>query len=287
MGLLLFEQKLFAEAVGVFQEALRQDPGHRDARFYLAVTYEEMKRYDEALAELTQIPESARNYAEVLIHTGYVLGQLERLKDSADAFAKALIVNPGDPQVLYLLGVTQMRRKDFPQAILHLKEAAALRPDNAGYSYQLGAAYERNRQLKEAEAAFRQTLRLDPKHADAYNYLGYMFAEEGIKLEESVRLIREALTLEPENSAFLDSLGWAYYKLGRLDEALRELLKAVQHGEKDDATIRDHLGQVYFDKGMVREAIEQWERALSLEGGNEAIQKRLERARGLISRGAS
>ncbi|MGH7364412.1 MAG: tetratricopeptide repeat protein, partial [Candidatus Methylomirabilales bacterium] len=106
-------------------------------------------------------------------------------------------------------------------------------------------------------------------------------------LEESVRLVHEALALEPDNSAFLDSLGWAYYKLGRLDEALRELLKAVRHGEKDDPTIRDHLGQVYFDKGMLREAIEQWERALSLDSGNEAIRKRLERARGLISRGAS
>ncbi|MBI4392130.1 MAG: hypothetical protein HY575_09605, partial [candidate division NC10 bacterium] len=86
---------------------------------------------------------------------------------------------------------------------------------------------------------------------------------------------------------FLDSLGWAFYKLGRLDEALRELLKAVQHGEKDDPTIRDHLGRVYFDKGLIREAIEQWERALTLDGGNEEIKKRLERARGLSSRGGS
>jgi len=75
--------------------------------------------------------------------------------------------------------------------------------------------------------------------------------------------------------------------LRRLDEALTELLKAIQRGEKDDPVIRDHLGQVYFDKGMLPQAIEQWERALSLDSGNEAIQKRLERARGLRSRGGS
>ncbi|HEU5394349.1 MAG TPA: tetratricopeptide repeat protein, partial [Candidatus Methylomirabilis sp.] len=118
------------------------------------------------------------------------------------------------------------------------------------------------------------------------NYLGYMFAEEGIKLEESVALVNKALELEPENGAFIDSLGWAYFKLGRIDEALKELLQAVRYSRRDDATIREHLGDTYLKKGMIQEAIREWERSLELDGSNDAVRKKLEDARLRISRDA-
>ncbi len=160
-----------------------------------------------------------------------------------------------------------------------------LNPNSANYYYQLGAAYERNRQLDRAEQAFRRTLKMDPKHADAYNYLGYMFAEEGIHLEESVTLIKKALEFEPNNGAFVDSLGWAYYKLGRLDEALRELERAVTLVQKDDATIREHLGDVFFHKGMIAQAVDQWEQSLKLDATNAKVKEKLEQARGLLLHG--
>ena len=69
---------------------------------------------------------------------------------------------------------------------------------------------------------------LDPKHAEAYNYVGYMYAEKGIRLDEAQRLIQKALELEPENGYYIDSLGWAYYQQGRYTDAVRELRRAVE-----------------------------------------------------------
>ncbi len=67
----------------------------------------------------------------------------------------------------------------------------------------------------QAVAEFRRVIVLDPKHAEAYNYVGYMFAEKGVRLDEAERLIQKALELEPENGYYIDSLGWAYYQQGR------------------------------------------------------------------------
>lgn len=104
----------------------------------------------------------------------------------------------------------------------------------------MGAYYDKIKKGSLAEAEFREAIRLNPKFSDAYNYLGYMYAEEGSNLDEAVALIKKAIELEPDNGAYIDSLGWAYFQKGKFSEALIELEKAVKL-EPDDATIKEHL----------------------------------------------
>jgi tetratricopeptide (TPR) repeat protein len=187
-----------------------------------------MKQYDEALDVLGRMSPQDARYVDALLHRGYIYGQLERFDEATAAFTEAARLRPQEGNVPYFLGLTYLQKKAYPQAAEQMEKAVALDPTNVRFQYQLGAALERARQLDRAEGVFRKVLALDPDHADAYNYLGYMFADEGVKLDEAVTLIRKALEIEPENGAFIDSLGWAYFKLGRLDEALAELLRAVK-----------------------------------------------------------
>src|SRR5438093_13243789 len=78
-----------------------------------------------------------------------------------------------------------------------------------------------------------EAIRLDPKHADALNYLGYTYAERDMRLEEAVALIQRALEVKPQNGYYLDSLAWAYYTMGRFQEALAEM-------KRDVAVVPDH-----------------------------------------------
>ncbi len=90
---------------------------------------------------------------------------------------------------------------------------------------------------------------IDPKHAESYNYIGYMYAEKGTNLAEAIQLIQQALALEPENGYFIDSLGWAYYQQGRYPEALRELKRAVSLA-KEDPVLYEHLGDAYLKNNL-------------------------------------
>jgi tetratricopeptide (TPR) repeat protein len=125
-----------------------------------------------------------------------------------------------------------------------------------------GAMYEREKNYDEAEKAFRTVLEGDPENAGALNYLGYMFADRGIRLEEAQQLISKALDLDPDNGAYQDSLGWVYYRLNKLDQAADQLRLAVDKVGKDP-TVHDHLGDVYFKQGKIKEAIQQWETSIS------------------------
>jgi tetratricopeptide (TPR) repeat protein len=90
------------------------------------------------------------------------------------------------------------------------------------------------------------------------NYLGYMFADRGVRLDEAKQLISKALDVDPGNPAYLDSLAWVHFHQDQLDQAVDELHRAIDK-ISDDPTIHDHLGDVYLKQGKVKEAIQQWE----------------------------
>ncbi len=117
---------------------------------------------------------------------------------------------------------------------------------------------------------------IDPKHAEAYNYVGYMYAERGQNLDEAIQLIGKALDLEPENGYFIDSLGWAYYQQGRYPEALKELKRAVVKTKEPDPVIYEHLGDALIKNGLDEDALAAWEKALKLDPAADGVKKKVD-----------
>ena len=164
----------------------------------------------------------------------------------------------------------------FEEAHLMSQSNPNIRLESDFYFYY-GAACERNGEFERSVNLFKKAIELNPDYADAYNYLGYMYADKGINLDESLKLIEKAISYEPNNGAFIDSLGWIYYKLGKYDQALVELQKAVDL-IKDDAVVFDHLGDVYQKLGKRDEAAIQWQKAFQHDPKNEAVLKKLKDA---------
>jgi Tfp pilus assembly protein PilF len=95
---------------------------------------------------------------------------------------------------------------DFYKSLEHLQNALSIYPDYIDASYQLGAINLKLRDFGQAEQAFQQTLRLDPRHAMAY--CGLSLSQSGAgRLAEGEKAAREALRLHP-------SLAWGHYVLG-------------------------------------------------------------------------
>ena len=143
--------------------------------------------------------------------------------------------------------------------------------------------YEKQQKFDDAVREFRSVIALDPKHAEAYNYVGYMFAERGQNLDEAVDLINKALALEPDNGYFLDSLGWAFYQQGKFPDALRELKRAVDKA-KEDPVIFEHLGDAYLKNGFDEDAATAWEKALQLDPAADGVKKKLDDLRAKMRR---
>jgi Flp pilus assembly protein TadD len=89
-----------------------------------------------------------------------------------------------------------------------------------------------------------RAIALNPRNAAALNYLGYSYAEMGVRLDEAESLIRRALALDPDDGFYVDSLGWVYYQRGDYRRAVEQLERAVELAG-DDPTVAEHLGDAY------------------------------------------
>ncbi len=184
-----------------------------------------------------------------------------------------------------LAALAYEKQKDFTNAINHFTSAEVIAKTsdpkrlNGGFYFDQGAAYERAGDYEQAERAFQKSLDLTPDSPEALNYLGYMWADHGIKLEKARDLITKAVQLEPKSPAYLDSLGWVLYKLNRPQEALPQLQKAIELSDEPDPTLYDHLGDIYALLKQTDKAREAWSKSLSLDP-NDDVRKKLNEAVG-------
>ena len=148
-------------------------------------------------------------------------------------------------------------------------------PGNTDLLFRQGSALERAGKPEESEAAFRKALSIRPDDAQTLNYLGYMFADRGVKLDEALRMIEKAVALDPRNGAYLDSLGWVYFRLDDMGKARRYLVEAASR-IPDDASIQEHLGDLEAKTGQKDQALMHWRKSLTLTPDEpEKIEKKI------------
>ena len=140
----------------------------------------------------------------------------------------------------------------------------------------IGMAYQMQDDVKRAETYLRRAIELsdDEELPDAYNALGYLYAEQGINLDEAAALVRRALKSVPKSGAYLDSLGFIYFKQGKLDAAIENLEQAL-HYLPDAPVILLHLADAYLGKGLKQKALQTLEQAVILEPNNDELRQRL------------
>jgi len=226
------EAKEWQKATDAAQEAVRKLPASRDLKMVLAAQQADMGEADKALKDVHAM----------------LTGDTDK-----------------DRQVYITLAQMNTRLRRFPDAEQALDKAEALstKSDDKEYIWFLrGSTYEREKRYSDAETQFKKVLADDPEHASALNYLGYMLADQNMKLDEALGYIKRAVDLDPANGAYLDSLGWAYFRLGKYELAEDNLLKASQK-INTDPTVLDHLGDLYQKTGRLKLAAANWERALN------------------------
>jgi tetratricopeptide (TPR) repeat protein len=310
-----------ADAVSTGRRLLVLQPSDTLTREKLALALASLGRSEEAVGELEAVvaenPASLlayRAHGEILLKRGDAAGALEK-------FEKALLLHDDDPRLYLeivdlclqtgsperaawwlararekfthlpelpfyegqLLGHLQRWREALNAMDVAAELAARNQPSflTAEFYFQHGVAAERCGEHDAAARHFLACLELQHDHAQALNYLGYMWAERGVNLAAAEELIRRALDLDPRNAAYLDSLGWVLYQQGRYHEALAPLEQAsMLSAGAPDAVVEEHLGDVLEKLGRRHEAVKAWERAASLAGASAELAAKLQAARG-------
>jgi Flp pilus assembly protein TadD len=134
-------------------------------------------------------------------------------------------------------------------------------------------AFDHFKNYELAEEMLRRILVHYPKHPESLNFLGYIYALQGIQLNQAEALIKRALVHKPDDGYYMDSLAWVYYKKGDYIRALRTQEKALEIVAGDPVMI-EHLGDILWRTGDKKAARNAWQKSIELKSENPSLLKR-------------
>jgi predicted O-linked N-acetylglucosamine transferase (SPINDLY family) len=120
--------------------------------------------------------------------------------------------------------------------------------------------------LREAELAYRQVLRLAPAHAGANEYLGVIRIQQG-DLARAIELLRRAVALDPASHSSNANLGNALRMAGDRESALTCFSKAIALAPQDTALLAAR-GNLLLELDSADAALVDFRRGLELQPDN-------------------
>ncbi len=249
--------------------ALYINPDFEEARILLAGVLEGLKRYDEAIAIYSGLPESSPQFETAHIQMALNEDQADRTEAAIENLRQYVVKYPNRAG-LALISLADLLRshKRYDEAIpVYDKIIAGLgapKPYHWPMLYARGITLERAGNWPHAERDLLHALELEPDQPNVLNYLAYSWIDKGINIQRAKAMIESAARQRPEDGAIIDSLGWIQYRIGDFTDAVETLENAISLLPQD-AVINDHLGDAYWKVGRKLEAQFQWRRALSFD----------------------
>jgi TolB-like protein/Tfp pilus assembly protein PilF len=238
-------------AVTLYHQALEIDPGYAPAWAWLAICHTRRvaqgldtggKGYAEATAAANRAIALNPSIPEAYVALGTARAQYERnWSAAADAFAKALALDPGNASVLTAYGHLSAAVGRPSDAVAYMRRAVQADPLNPLPSKYLGRALQYARQPAEAADVLRGVLATHPQFPAAHYELGRALLVSGDAAGASAAFRAE--TVDPAWGRISLPLAYAaIHDMPKARAALAELVADSSGGEFQVAETYAFLG---------------------------------------------
>jgi protein O-mannosyl-transferase len=226
LGAVLLRQGRFDEAVAHYAAAARIKPDYL-YYFNLANAQVDAGKLAEAVAIYQQALRLNPNSSQAHHNLGLALQALGQSEAAMTEFRVALQLQPDYESAEHNLANRLADAGRLDEAIVHYQAAARLDPNHAETYNGLGICYAMQGELPEAERQFREAVRLKPNHAGAQSNLGNALGAQN-KLDEAIPHYQKALELDPNDYQTHFNLGLSLLRQGRRDQANAHFTEALR-----------------------------------------------------------
>ncbi|HLK66918.1 MAG TPA: tetratricopeptide repeat protein [Bryobacteraceae bacterium] len=174
----------------------------------------------------------------VFLRLGGCAKGLGKIEEAEAAFQRALVIGDRSGLALMALGIIALNRGDYETGEGYLRRSCAAGEDPARFTL-FGVALRNLGRRPEAEAAYREAIRLDPNYEEAYFNLGVVLRKD--RPSEAQALFRKALELDPDFASAHRELGFLLSKRGDVSNAERHLRKSIEL-QPNDCRAHIYLG---------------------------------------------
>ena len=205
LGVIYHHQGRLHEAAAMFEAALRLNPNYTEAALNLAVTYNDLGRYQEAKEVYGQALRASRSgprkldpfaqgkIANMHADVGKAYDALALYPEAVREYEKALELCPHFQDIRTLLGTTLREMGALPAAVRELERVRRETPKYVPARLSLGLAYQALGRLDEAREEWDAALSYDVENKPARMYLASLAA----RAQEPVASQDEASAPDP------------------------------------------------------------------------------------------
>jgi tetratricopeptide (TPR) repeat protein len=207
-----------------------------EASFTEGVRLFKGKRYEAALKEFLELEAGGGEYPELSYYLGLCYTHLEKY-DEALLYLEQVVASEEGLIHLYqgrmILGVIYAITKRYRLAEFEFRKLLEDGFESAKVYSALAYALFLQKKPEQSIALLEKALELEGDNANALNSLGYILADQNMRLAVARKYCERAVEKNPRNPAYLDSLGWVYYRIGDFKDARTVLRKAVEYSPRN------------------------------------------------------
>ena len=217
-------------AIKIFQEVIESDPGNLQAHKSLEKLFEEEKSWENAY---------------------HVERQIQKFPQANENFSRLA-------HLMTEMGKAAYQKKDYNQAIKHLKEAIALDKNCTEAYLMLGDIYLAQDKVSKAINVFEKIVYSEHRFSfTVYKCLEKAYLQKG-KYEKIESIYREILKLHPEDTKTRIILADYYYKKGLLTKAIKELREGLRVCP-ESLNLRSNLAEMLIRENRQDEALKEYQ----------------------------
>ena len=191
-------------------------------------------------------------------------------------------------------GTERFESKQYAEAVAAF-ESVPQAERNPGLLNRLGLSYHMLNRLKEAESAYRQAIKLDPRFAEANNNLGVLYYSQ-LKFSNAEGQVRRALQINPENAISRVNLRASRYArengrgarvvaggiskdnpalIARVEGDVLQVVMLMPQKDLDAALQAERRGDTFFARKMYEDAIVEYRNSIAVDRYNASTLNRL------------
>jgi tetratricopeptide (TPR) repeat protein len=234
-GRAAFEQLRITDAREHYRRAVEADPGFALAHLALAQSAATAQEFFDGVAVAVRHAGTASEgeRRQILFADANVRGDVAAQREHA---TRLVALFPGDERAQSLLGGFHFGRQEYEAAVAAYRKAIAVNPRHAFAYNQLGYAYRFLERYPEAEQAFRKYVELIPGEPNPYDSQAELLLRMG-RFDEAIAAYEKALAIDPRFVASYVGIASAHVFAGRGEEA-RATLQKLRGVARNDGELR-------------------------------------------------
>ncbi|MDB9389879.1 serine protease [Microcystis aeruginosa] len=258
---ILSRLKRYDEGLAAITQAINLAPR---AAWYVnrGILYQDLQKYDLALADWNKAIEINPNYALAYNNRGGLYHNQQKYDLALSDINKAIEINRNLAEAYYNRGLLYYDQQKYELALADYSKAIDINPNLAEAYNNRGLLHRDLQKYDLALSDYSKAIDINPNYAEAYGNRGNLYSDLG-KYDLALSDYSKAIRINPNDAEAYNNRGLLYYDQQKYELALADFNKAIEIN-RSYAEAYYNRGLLYFNQQKYELALADWNKAIRI-----------------------